>query len=526
MMPKRPLLRLGFLAGILAGIVMTALMILFSLVFGAATLPDVISSAVLQFTPTNIQDALLSTLGANLKPTFFTLLLVGQIIIAGLFGILYAALFPARPAGSRLAAEYEEYRQVSWRSGTLFSILIWLFTMLIMLPVTGVGFFGSALAGGAGLISLTYLAFHLSYGITLGYLMGRLVSTPEPQRPALATAISITRRSFLTQAVMLVAGVAAAGLLARVLSLFAEAISLPQESPTVGALPPEITPNNKFYIVTKNFVDPTINKAAWTLSIGGLVDRPYQLTYDELAAMSSASEYVTLECISNPVGGDLISNAQWRGVRLSDLLLRSGLKPGVQKVSLTAADDYTDSIPLERAMAPQTMVVYEMSGQPLPMEHGYPARLLVPGLHGYKSVKWVTRIEPVNYNFQGYWEQRGWSDVGTVHTTSIIDVPMDDGTFPLSGGQTGGVGYAGDRGIAKVELSTDGGSTWHEAKLRKALSPYTWVIWTYPWIPDKLGLHELKVRATDGTGRLQIATPKAALPDGATGLQSIIVTVQ
>jgi DMSO/TMAO reductase YedYZ molybdopterin-dependent catalytic subunit len=290
----------------------------------------------------------------------------------------------------------------------------------------------------------------------------------------------------------------------------------------LARMPPEITPVGVFYTVSKNFfVDPTVDAASWRLEIGGQVARPYALTYDELRALPAVEDYRTLMCISNEVGGDLIGNAQWRGVRLRDLLERAGPAAGAFKVVFTCADDYQDSVRFEQAMQPETIVVYEMNGEPLTPKHGYPARLLIPGIYGMKNVKWVRQIEVLDGDFRGFWQQRGWSDEAVVKTMSRIDTLSSLATTGVEPLVIGGVAFAGDRGITRVEYSVDGGQSWQAAPVKEPLGVLTWVLWLAEWTPPAPGQYTIKVRATDKRGVTQTAVISDPLPDGASGLHTI-----
>jgi DMSO/TMAO reductase YedYZ molybdopterin-dependent catalytic subunit len=182
------------------------------------------------------------------------------------------------------------------------------------------------------------------------------------------------------------------------------------EFPNLNNLALEVTPTKDFYVVSKNAFDPEVDAERWRLEITGLVESPLTLSYDEVKSLPAVEQYATLCCISNEVGGDLIGNALWRGVRLKDLFERAGLKPGVVDVALHASDGYTDSISLARAVQDGTLLVYEMNGEPLKPEHGYPLRLLVPGIYGMKNVKWITGLEAIDYDLKGFWQRRGWDD--------------------------------------------------------------------------------------------------------------------
>lgn len=283
-----------------------------------------------------------------------------------------------------------------------------------------------------------------------------------------------------------------------------------------------VTPNEAFYKVSKNLFDPDLRRSAWALRVYGHVERPFALSLDELRALARpVRQATTLSCISNPVGGDLIGNAYWTGIPLRALLQRAGLRPGVVDIRFEAADGYTDSLPLEKAMEPDTLVAWEMNGEPLPWDHGYPARLIVPGIYGMKNVKWLTAIEAVTHDYKGYWERRGWSDEAVVRTLSRFDVPRSGRR--LAGGPVtvAGIAFAGDRGIRAVQVSFDGGRTWRGAEVEPAPSRLSWVRWRVTWAASSPGRYTLVVRAIDGTGAVQDGTERPALPDGATGYHRI-----
>jgi DMSO/TMAO reductase YedYZ molybdopterin-dependent catalytic subunit len=283
----------------------------------------------------------------------------------------------------------------------------------------------------------------------------------------------------------------------------------------IPGLASEITPLGSFYVVDEELVDPDVDPGSWALEIAGLVDHPYRLSYEELTSLPAVERYVTLECISNPVGGDLISTAKWTGVRLADLLERAGVRDGAVEVVSSAIGGYSDSIPLDEAMRSSSLVAIGMNGHVLPREHGFPARLLVPGLYGMKQPKWLERIEVVDGPYAGYWEARGWSKAAVVKTMSRIDAAT---TSPDGGFVVAGVAFAGDRGIAKVELSTDAGKTWQEAKVKTALSSEAWRLWRFPLADPGV---RVIVRAVDGEGRVQVQQPASPHPSGATGYDEV-----
>ncbi|HEX8597450.1 MAG TPA: molybdopterin-dependent oxidoreductase [Chloroflexia bacterium] len=290
-----------------------------------------------------------------------------------------------------------------------------------------------------------------------------------------------------------------------------------------AVLVPATTPTESFYITTKNFIDPTVDAKSWKLTFGGMVDNPYTVTFADLKAMPAFNRDETLACISNPTGGDLIGNATWRGVDFSAMVRKAKPRKGTVDIICRAADGYADSFPLDVALNNECMLVYEMNGQPLTDKHGYPARLLVPNIYGMKNVKWITEVEAVNLDFKGYWEAQGWDDVADYNTLSRIDYP-NKGRIDAKPLYIGGVAFAGNRGIKKVEVTTDGGQSWNEAQLVAVPSKYSWVLWAYPWNP-KPGSYTLQARATDGTGEVQTSKKADIYPNGATGYHTRVVRV-
>ena len=293
-----------------------------------------------------------------------------------------------------------------------------------------------------------------------------------------------------------------------------------------GASGPWVVPTAEFYRIDTALVLPRVDPATWTLTIGGLVDNPFTLTYDELLAMPMVERHLTISCVSNEVGGDLIGNALWQGVPLAALLDRAGVQPGATQLASFSVDNWSCGFPTEIARdGRDALVAIAMNGEPLPRLHGFPARLVVPGIYGYVSAtKWLREIRLTTMeDFEGYWIPRGWSKLGPVKTQSRVDVPRDGATVKAGKVAVAGVAWAIHRGINAVEVKVDDGD-WKAARLADQPTVDAWRQWVYEWDATP-GRHRIAVRATDGTGELQTAEPAPVDPDGATGHHNITVKV-
>jgi DMSO/TMAO reductase YedYZ molybdopterin-dependent catalytic subunit len=287
-----------------------------------------------------------------------------------------------------------------------------------------------------------------------------------------------------------------------------------------------ITPNRDFYVVTKNLVDPRVLGSVWRLRVGGLVDRPYELTASDLAAMPRVEREATLECISNGVGYGLLSNAVWGGVTMGSLLDRASPLGAARWVNLRAADGYTHSLALERARRPATLVADTMNGEPLPDLHGFPARAIVPGTYGEVNVKWLTELDLTDQPVAGYYELQGWRP-DFVQTMSRIDDPAKGAVISLAASPLvtlRGVAFSGDRGISSVEISWEAGR-WRAARIDYHPSPNAWALWSFDWRPPGPGRYLVQARATDGGGTPQEAEPMGTVPAGATGYHTRQIVV-
>lgn len=367
----------------------------------------------------------------------------------------------------------------------------------------------------------------------------------ETWRPGPETGdMPLARRSF----VQLLGGTAIAAVVAGVVTAVArragtvvsdfrrgvalpEPVTPPQKIPegaalTLAGLQPLVTPNPDFYRIDTALIPPAVNPPEWILKVTGLVEREVQLDFATLLNKPMIERHVTIACVSNEVGGALIGNALWLGWPVRELLAMAGPKPGADMVLSRSTDGWTAGTPLEALTDNRdAMLAVGMNGEPLPLEHGFPVRMIVPGLYGYVSAtKWLTELKVTRFaDDQGYWTPRGWSDHGPIKTQSRIDVPRDGRSVKAGMIQFGGVAWAQHRGVAKVEVRVDRGN-WQEAKLAPGISTDTWYQWQLG-LELGVGGHEVQVRATDASGAPQPEARTPVAPDGATGFHTIRITV-
>ena len=304
-------------------------------------------------------------------------------------------------------------------------------------------------------------------------------------------------------------------------------------------MPKFVTPAASFYLIDTALQSPRVDVNSWKLSIKGAVDNPIEMTYKDLVNMSTRESDITLSCVSNPVGGGLVSNGRWTGVMLSDVLAEAGVSRdkitrASQQLVGRSVDGFTAGFRTEIALdGREALVAFGLNGSELPVKHGYPVRLVVPGLYGYISAtKWLSEIELTNWNFDAYWIQRTWTKEGPVKTQSRIDTVRDGDQLSAGRIPIGGIAWAPHRGIERVEVSTDGGESWNVARSANQLDVDTWRQYVYEW-DARPGEYTLQVRATDGEGETQTATERpphgapsgAGGTDGATGYHTIGVTV-
>jgi len=295
----------------------------------------------------------------------------------------------------------------------------------------------------------------------------------------------------------------------------------------VAGLTPFVTANADFYRVDTAYAVPALTTDTWQLRIHGAVDREITLTFDDLLAMPAVERMITLTCVSNEVGGKLAGNARWQGVRLADLLEMAGPQGGSDCVLSTSADGFTVTTPLAALTdGRDALLAYAMNGEPLPVEHGFPVRMVVPGLYGYVSAtKWVVDLEITRFaDVTAYWTQRGWSPQAPIKTASRIDVPAGFARLTPGTVAVAGMAWAQHRGIRGVQVQIDDGP-WQDATLSGELTTDIWRQWSFPWAATDPGIHTIRCRAVDADGMVQTDQVQGVMPDGSTGLDSRQVTV-
>jgi DMSO/TMAO reductase YedYZ molybdopterin-dependent catalytic subunit len=515
-----------------AGAVAMSLSLVIRLYFGGIFLPEVAVGALVTNTPGSVESVLVTNLQYLAKYSALTVAVAVNLLIYGALASLLSGVSGRKEYGDRISI----YTFAAY--GVLFIITITAlaFTQILSSPQP------------LPTVILTLLPPQLAYGIVLvageRYAPLQTGVICEPLKPiGRQGSRGKGKKKFdRKRRIVIQAGVATA--VAGVLLCYGVGLLFPKPGisrvDAVSALEAqditEVSPNDNFYRVDVNIFPPNVSSNSWTLPVTGLVSNPLTLNYNQLLAMESQDQYNTLECVSNNTDGDLISTAKWTGVKFSDILAQAGASSDATYVVFKATDGYSVGIPMAKAMDPGTILAYQMNGVPLPAEHGFPARMIVPGYYGMMNCKWVTGIEVVAETYQGYWQVRGWINEAQYETGSFIVTPggaqVADRfgiapalTVPLGLVPVAGVAFAGDRGIEKVEVSTDGGNTWTLASLQDPLSGNTWVLWTADWNPPATGNYSIAVRATDGTGAVQTASMAAPFPGGATGYAIVDVGV-
>src|SRR5437764_903656 len=507
----------GLFAGLVAGIAMTFVMLLLAWIFQIATPLVILGDRLSVFISPKPFFWIMGRVGGynHLKQLGVGSSILGQILVGALGGMVYGMV--------RRKREHFGYH---W-TFLIFVALPLVVSAILLWPVLSTHYGGMPIDA-ARLVTLlglaiSFLLFERVLVLGLDFLTSRgqeKTAAPPEFSPHLG------RRAFLfgTLGLLIVGGGAA---IAR--KLFQIATFSYDGTQYLGEAVRPITPNDQFYCVTKNVVDPRVDVGLWHLEVSGLVRHPRTYRILDFKTMEQIDQETTLMCISNGLDAGLMSNAVWRGARMADLLQASSPLPGAERVRLRGVDNYTDTVSFEKAMNPTTLVALMMNGVELPDRHGFPARAIIPGYFGEKHVKWLTRIEVVKANAKGFYETQGWGPNFIVPTRSRIDIPYNETWMKLVDATKGvpvkGVAFGGDRGIYRVEFSSDDGENWDDAKIHYPGTKLTWALWSFNWQPDEVDDYTLVVRATDGDDKVQEYEENRPFTSGITGFHKVIVHV-
>lgn len=538
-------LRKIFAAGIVAGALAVGISLLIRSLAGGPFLPELASQTLFSITPGEFESQAVENFGPLAKYTAFMAAIVMNFILYGLIGILMDKIHNK--------SKWKSYIVKAFQSSLVAYIILFIISVLL---VTTIQIRTGTRAVAIPLLATSLVLPQLVFGFTLSSFFRTRQTLKEPPGEIPDTQQKIaSRRDFLRLVVVSVISVPI--LYFGLNKLFSGQNQEPQESgfsssqlvplpksrpagfddPMLGPLlASELTPTYLFYRIDINPIVPVVDEKTWNLTVKGLVDNPLTITYEEIRKLPSVEQYATLECVSNKIGGDLMSTALWKGVKLKDLLARAKVKPGAKYIAFRCSDGYDVGIPLENGLMDGTILAYDMNLAPLIAKHGFPVRAIVPGLYGMMNPKWITEIELVDSVYEGYWQRNGWTNNADVHTTSTIVIPgqaelrdrfrkLDEVPKIVPGQKApiAGIAFGGDRGISKVEVSIDGGATWKSAVIKNPLSQYTWVLWTAGFTPIGKENYNIIVRATDKTGKAQIAEFNKPFPDGATGYQEVSI---
>jgi DMSO/TMAO reductase YedYZ molybdopterin-dependent catalytic subunit len=514
-MSRTKALSTGLVAGLMAAVAMTVMMLLLACV-GIATPLVIIGDRLSVFISPGPFLSLMGKVGGynHLKQIGVGSTIAGQLLVGAIAGAIFG-----------FATGGDSHRPAAIWTMSIFVALPIVAAAILLWPVLGTSYIGLPIDA-ARLVTLVgfalcVLVFERTLVASFQFLTRTRIGTEDREfTPA------IGRRAFVLSAIGLAL---AGGGLALARKLYRAAAFSYDGLQYKGRIVQPITPNDQFYCVTKNVVDPRVNVQLWHLEINGLVENPRVYRLQDLKAMRSVEQQTTLMCISNGLDAGLISNAVWKGVMLRDLLELTAPLSQTARVRFWGVDNYTDTIPLEKAMEPTTLVAYQMNGVPLPHRHGYPARMIVPGYFGEKHVKWLTRIELTDAGAKGFYETQGWGPDFITPTRSRIDTPDHESSFSLSklnaSIEVKGIAYGGDRGISRVELSLDDGKSWRDAEIYYAGGDLAWSLWRAEWTPDAATDHVLVVRATDGEADVQEWEEDRSPFAGVTGFHKIVVRV-
>jgi DMSO/TMAO reductase YedYZ molybdopterin-dependent catalytic subunit len=539
---------LVFLVGLISGAIAIAVSLALRTFFSAMFIPELASQTLFSLTPGEVESQAVETLGPIAKYSAFIGALIVNLVVYGIVSlIVYKIHIKINSGNSFLLA-------AAISSGISYVII--LIISFVLMAVADIEIQSLSIQT----IIMYLIPPHIAFGFTSAYFYRNIQprapkAAPKETTGSVETAVSSgvdqNRRLLIKAglASVVVIPILYLGLNNLLfpresaqsrLPLESEVASKPRpagfEDPRLTALlASEITPTDLFYRVDINPVPPTVDVNSWRLVVKGLVSRPLTLTYEQLKARPSVQQIATLECVSNKIANDFISTAIWNGIRFKDLLDEAGVKPNAKYIVFRCADGYDVGIPLERGFQEGSILAHGMNGETLNAKHGYPVRAIIPGLYGMMNPKWITEIELIDRVYEGYWQKKGWANNAQYNTHSYIVIPGNApvrkiirnlGSVNIVVGEQipiAGVAFAGDREISRVQVSTDGGATWKDARIKNPLSPYSWVIWATELDVTSKANYKIVVRATDKTGKIQTGEVREPFPNGATGYHMIDV---
>lgn len=537
-----------FLIGLVSGAIAIAVSLALRTFFSAMFIPELASQTLFSLTPGEVESQAVETLGPIAKYSAFIGALIVNLVVYGIVSlIVYKIHIKINSGNSFLLA-------AAISSGI--SYVVMLIISFVLMAVADIEIQSLSLQ--------TIIMYLIPPQIAFGFTSAFFYRNIQPRAPKAAPketigSVETTVSSEVDQnrRLLIKAGLASVVVIPLLylglnnllfpresaqsrLPLESEVASKPRpagfEDPRLTALlASEITPTDLFYRVDINPVPPTVDVNSWRLVVKGLVSRPLTLTYEQLKARPSVPQIATLECVSNKIANDFISTAIWNGIRFKDLLDEAGVKPNAKYIVFRCADGYDVGIPLERGFQEGSILAHGMNGETLNAKHGYPVRAIIPGLYGMMNPKWITEIELIDRVYEGYWQKKGWANNAQYNTHSYIVIPGNApvrkifrnlGSVNIVVGEQipiAGVAFAGDREISRVQVSTDGGATWKDARIKNPLSPYSWIIWATELDVTSKANYRIVVRATDKTGKIQTGEVREPFPNGATGYHMIDV---
>ena len=539
------------LVGLVGGAIAITISLALRTFFGAIFIPELASQTLFSITPGEVESQAVETLGPIAKYSAFIGALIVNLIVYGILSLIVHRIY------AKVDSDNSFLVTAAISSGV--SYVAMLIISFILLAIADIQIQALSIQA----VTMYLIPPQIAFGFASAYFYKNIqpratkVAPKETADYSRTTSSSISSGVDQNRRLLIKAGLASVVIIP-LLYLGLNNLLFPRES-TQSRLPlesqmgskprpvgfedprltallaSEITPTDLFYRVDINPVPPTVDANSWRLVVKGLVNNPLTITYEQLKAIPSVPQIATLECVSNKIANDFIGTAIWNGIKLKGLLDEAGVKPSAKYIIFRCADGYDVGIPLERGFQEGSILAYGMNGETLNAKHGYPVRAIIPGLYGMMNPKWITEIELIDRVYEGYWQKKGWANNARYNTHSYIVIP---GNAPIRGifrnlgsiniivGEQipiAGVAFAGDRGISRIQVSSDGGVTWKDAKIKNPLSPYSWVIWTTELDITNKRNYKIVVRATDNTGKIQTGEVREPFPSGATGYHMVDV---